>query len=168
MPLNTVLVLVSMLFINSAQALPASFKSPYFPFHVSLSLAAYVFFFASLLSAIIYLKQFRDIKLKRQSLLYGKLPSLENMEHYIHTTAVIGWNLLAIGVIVGFIWVSARDIPFSNVALKIGSSLIALSIYLGLLIIRRVKKAGGKRMAYVSIAGFTWIVITLSLGKHGF
>jgi HemX protein len=167
-PLNAVIMVVSVLFINSAKALPVTFKSTYFPFHVSLSLAAYVFLCLSFISSLVYIKQFKDIKGKKQGLLYRKLPSLENVEHYIYTAAVIGWVLLAAGTLIGVIWAKSVRVPLDKLIFKMASTFIVLGIYGVLLVVRQIKKAGGRRIAFLSVLGFLWIIVTLSIGKHAF
>jgi ABC-type transport system involved in cytochrome c biogenesis permease subunit len=167
-PLCAVFAAVSMALVNSTEPLPAPFKSPLFPFHVFSTLCAYVFFFLSFIASVLYLKQFSDIKRKRQGLLYGRVPALEDVGHYIHTSALIGWALLAAGIIIGVVWMRDQKVPLEKVIIKVLATGIVFCVYSALLIVRKVRREDPRKLALISIAGFACIVLTISIGKHAF
>jgi cytochrome c biogenesis factor len=80
-----------------------------FPVHTTLVLFAYAAFFVVFVASIMYLLQERELKLKKFSAIFHRLPSLTTVNEIATSSAAIGLTLLTVGIATGMLWSSSRD-----------------------------------------------------------
>ena len=124
--------------------------------------------------AVMYLLQERQLKIKSPGLLYRWLPSLEKLEEINHKAITIGFAFLTFGIIIGFFW--ARSVPVLDWSWgkKETWSIITWLVYAILLHIRLTSTLRGRKVAYLCILGFGFMLFTfigisfLFPGLHSF
>ena len=76
-----------------------------FAFHVTLSILAYAAFALSFVLSLIFLSEERLLRSRKLSSVVWRLPSLELLERMSHSSVLVGVISIAIGTVLGFIWV---------------------------------------------------------------
>lgn len=123
--------------------------------------------------AVLYLLQERAIKQKRPGFLFKRLPSLELIDRSGYGCLVVGFTMLTIGLITGFVYAKLQWGRFWNWDPKEVWSGITWLIYAALLHQRLTMGWRGKRAAIMAIVGFGAILFTflgvnfLLPGHHG-
>lgn len=129
-----------------------------FPVHTTLLLFAYAAFFIAFAASLMYLWQERELRLKKFSAIFHRLPSLTTVDDIGSTSASVGFTLLTLGIITGVIWSQARNgRMFHNDPIEF-FALLTWVLYLTLLHYRVQWR--GRRAAWLGIAGFGLVVCT--------
>jgi ABC-type uncharacterized transport system permease subunit len=129
-----------------------------FPVHTTLLMLAYAAFFIAFAASIMYLWQERELRLKKFSAVFHRLPSLTTVDDIGSTSASIGFTLLTLGIITGVIWSQARNgRMFHNDPIEF-FALLTWVLYLTLLHFRVQWR--GRRAAWLGVAGFALVVCT--------
>ena len=134
--------------------------------HMVCSLLSYVAFLIAFVSGLLFLIQERQLKRKRMGVLFHRLPSLETLERVNFLAVGVGFALLTIGV--GFGFVGARLVlgrwwrgdPKEYLTLALWLS------YLGLWVVRWRATLRGRRVALLSVLGFSLVLFTF-VGAKG-
>src|ERR1700682_2964963 len=98
-------------FFLTAHLAPADRLSPtaahgvVFALHVTLSILAYAAFALSFVLSVMFLAEERWWRGRMLSSVLGRLPSLKLLERMSHSSVLIGVISIAIGTVLGFIWV---------------------------------------------------------------
>lgn len=167
-PANVLITGVAALFLGRDSTLPAAFVSHWFVLHVSLSLCAYACFFVSFILSVMHLLQYYRIRRKRIGPLVHGLPSLALMEDTIMRADGLGALLLLLGTVVGFLWleflVGAAQYPHA----KINLSIATIIVYGSGVLLRALRGWRGWGPSLLSIVGFIFVLLTLSVGPHGY
>lgn len=131
--------------------------------HVTLVLLAYAAFTFAFIFSIMYYYQHQMLKQKRWSKRLFRFGDLSKSEHLAFMFSVLGFPLLLMGIILGFVWASvALDyIPWFDS--KIITSVLVLIVYGYYLYLRVVKKIHGYSLVLLNIAGFLLILINYFL-----
>jgi ABC-type uncharacterized transport system permease subunit len=162
LPFVSLLVFVSQIVRGSA-ALAASRVTDggaawLFPIHTTLLLFAYSSFFIAFSAGVMYLWQERELRLKKFSAVFHRLPSLTTVDDVGSTAASIGFTLLTLGIVTGVIWSQARSgRMFHNDPIEL-FALLTWVLYLTLLHYRVQWR--GRRAAWLGVAGFTLVLCT--------
>ena len=109
---------------------------------------------------ILYLIQENAIKTKRPGFFFQRLPSLERLDATGYSCLVIGFTLLSLGLITGFVYAKAVWGRFLGWDPKEVWSLITWLIYAALLHQRLTVGWRGRRAAIMAIVGFGVIIFT--------
>lgn len=117
--------------------------------------------------AILYLVQEHAIKSKRRGFFYRRLPALEMIDATAYTCIVIGFTMLTIGLITGFVYAKSVWGRFWGWDPKEVWSGITWLVYAALLHERVVVGWRGRRAALMTIAGFAVLLFTF-LGVNFF
>jgi ABC-type uncharacterized transport system permease subunit len=129
-------------------------KSYFLPIHTTLALFGYAALFVACAMGILYLMQERELLSRSPRSFYYLLPSLERCDTLGARIVVVGFGFLSLAIVTGLLWnENARGQYWTGDA-KQWSALLAWVIYLGLLLARRRTGWGGRRGAYLGIAGF--------------
>ncbi|HWS55657.1 MAG TPA: cytochrome c biogenesis protein CcsA [Pyrinomonadaceae bacterium] len=129
-----------------------------FPVHTTLLLFAYAAFFIAFAASVMYLWQERELRLKKFSAVFHRLPSLTTVDDIGSTSASVGFTLLTLGIITGVIWSQARNgRMFHNDPIEF-FALLTWVLYLTLLHFRVQWR--GRRAAWLGVAGFALVVCT--------
>jgi len=169
LPLLVVLQMIPAL-RPSGNAESAVLRGPLFSVHVLSLLFAYASFALACVIGITYMLLFKEIKAKHLGFFYARLPSLQVLDRMNHVTIVIGWILLTVGLIVGVVWTGqARAYASLTPQLqamsledpKILGALVCWVVYSFELFAARLIGWGGRKTAYLSLIGFTIVLINL-------
>ncbi|HLM56040.1 MAG TPA: cytochrome c biogenesis protein CcsA [Pyrinomonadaceae bacterium] len=129
-----------------------------FPVHTTLLLFAYASFFVAFAASIMYLWQERELRLKKFSAVFHRLPSLTTVDDIGSTAASVGFTLLTLGIVTGVIWSqSRRGRVWHNDPIEF-FALLTWVLYLTLLHYRVQWR--GRKAAWLGVAGFTLVVCT--------
>ena len=164
LPFVSLLVFVSQIVRGSA-ALAASRVTDgsaawLFPVHTTLLLFAYASFFVAFSASVMYLWQERELRLKKFSAVFHRLPSLTTVDDVGSTSASVGFTLLTLGIVTGVIWSQARSgRMFHNDPIEL-FALLTWVLYLTLLHYRVQWR--GRRAAWLGVAGFTLVLCTFA------
>jgi cytochrome c-type biogenesis protein CcsB len=145
-----------------AHLVPASrlFKSFWLNLHVGTMFLGNAVFALAFCAGIMYLLQERQIKHKSFGLLYRRLPSLESLDSLNRTCVIVGFPLITIGLIAGFVYAGAVWRSYWNWDPKEILSVTTWLIYAVLLHERLAVGWRGRRAAVMAIIGFAAIMVT--------
>ncbi len=148
--------------ILPSHMIPASplFKSAWVWIHVSTLFGANALFALACAAGVLYLYQERAIKRKRLGSLYGRLPSLDRLDRVNHVCLLIGFPLMTVGLLAGFLYASTVWKSPWNWDPKEILALITWLIYAVLLHERLAVGWRGRRAAWLAIFGFSAVLIT--------
>jgi cytochrome c-type biogenesis protein CcsB len=152
-------------------------ESGWFYLHVTFAFVGYATFAVAFATAVMYLLQRRQLKLKKSfSSLFSRLPSLEILDELNLKLINMGFPLFTFSILTGIVWshrskLLGADWPSDPKIIFTG---ITWLLYAALFHIRLLSVARGKRVAQLTIVAFVFVVITflgtqyLSSGPHGF
>jgi len=138
--------------------------------HVGLFLLGYAALFLTFVAGVMYIIQERELKRKRFSGVYQRLPPLGALDDLAYRTLAVGFVLVTLGLILGSFWAFVQWGANWIVDPTIALAFITWAIYLAMVCSRWAVGWRGRKAAYFSIAGFccaalTWIV---NSGVHSF
>lgn len=128
--------------------------------HTLCSLLSYAAFLVAFLSGVLFLVQERQLKRKTLGVLFHRLPSLGRLDRINFLAIGIGFVLLTIGLALGLVgehvllgrWWSGDPKEYLTVGLW--------ALYLGLWLIRLRATLRGRRVALLSVLGFSLVLFT--------
>lgn len=129
--------------------------------HTLCSLLSYAAFLTAFVAGILFLIQERQLKRKRMGWLFHRLPALGTLERLNYAAIGIGFVLLTVGLVCGFIGVRALFGRWWNGDPKEALTLLLWLSYLVLWLVRVRATLRGRRIALWSILGFTLVLFTL-------
>jgi ABC-type uncharacterized transport system permease subunit len=151
-----------------AEERSAILQGPLFGLHVSSLLFAYASFALACVIGITYVLLFKEIKAKHLGFFYARLPSLQVLDSMNHRAIVVGWVFLTIGMVAGVVWTGqvrayeSVDPRVANISLadpKIFVALVCWAVYSFAVFAARRIGWGGRRAAYLSVAGFVIVLL---------
>ena len=162
LPVVTLLVLtsqfVSMDMTKDPSTVTDGSGSWLFPVHVTLLIFGYASFFVAFAASVMYLWQERELRLKKFSAVFHRLPSLTTVDDMASTAASIGFTLLTLGIITGVIWSRARSVRMFHNDPTEFFALLTWVVYLALLHYRVQWR--GRKAAWLGVGGFTLVLCT--------
>jgi len=139
-----------------------SMQSWLLPVHASIAIIADAFLALAAIGGTMYLLQERELKQKRFGFFYSRLPSLEALDKLNQHCISIGFPLMTLGMITGYIWArqiwGGRDWHWDP---KIIWSMITWFLYAGLMHQRFTVGWRGRRAAMMTIIAFCAVLLTL-------
>lgn len=159
MPIAFVLILYAYSLPEGQVSLP-SLQSYWVNLHAIVAILGYAIFAIASCAAIMYLIQERQLKSKKPGAFYYRLPSLEVLDNLSYRALSIGFPLLTLAIFIGAIWAKFSGLnPVSPDPTAIFAVIVWL-IY-AVLIYARVRIGWrGKKASYLTILGFSYILIT--------
>ena len=165
---------ISMLFISTSTTLPSVLNNRLFEIHVIINLIGYAAFSSAFLVGFMYILLFHEIKSKKLGYFYDRLPSLAYLERINYQAILVGFIFITVGIISGsFTGISAWG-KYWDWDPKLISVLINWIFY-GLAILgKKNYRWHGKRLSYISLIGFLWIIFSMLIitqyfsGIHSF
>jgi ABC-type uncharacterized transport system permease subunit len=137
------------------------FHSPLFATHTGLALLGHAAFVLAAGYGFLFLRLYYELKRRRFSLFFDKLPPLEVLERMMLGALVAGFVALAGTVVSGGIWAhQAFDEPWQTDP-KILGTVFILIFYGVALLMRRIDRWHGRQMAIVALAGIVAIMFSL-------
>ena len=166
--------LFSSIGIEPLSEIPPHLRSVLLGFHVTSAIAGLAAFAISAAYAILYLILYQSLKRSRFGLLYDRLPDLESLESLVSASIVVGFVLLTVAIVLGLIWFERVIDNASWLDPKlVGTAFVWILYAIGILRHRAISWAG-RAMMFVSIAGFCFSLISLTIvnlffsGFHNF
>lgn len=136
-------------------------ESPLLAIHIVASLIGYCAFSLSAAFSVMYLMQYRGLKIHRLGLIFERLPALEKLEGMGYRAVLFGLGFLLIGVLLGEYLLYQDKGRLVLADPKILVALISLAVYGLAILTRKSLSIQGKRFALVSIGGFGLILLSL-------
>lgn len=150
---------VSSIFIKDLFFVREELRSNLLGTHVFSALLGYAGITISAVYGFLFLMLYNQLKQNKFGLLFDRLPNLEILEKLCFYSAVIGFILLTIAIIIGVIWLPQSNLNFSYADPKLLGTLLIWIIY-GLGILRKIYgNLRGRKLVIVSIVGF---ILTIS------
>ena len=128
--------------------------------HMVCSLLSYVAFLIAFLSGMLFLIQERQLKQKRMGALFHRLPSLGTLDDVNFAAISIGFGLLSLGVICGFVGARVLLGRWWTGDMKEWLTVMLWGAYCVLWFVRRRSTLRGRRVALLSILGFSFVLFT--------
>ncbi len=174
LPLVIVLILPAVALSGRIESLNPVLKSGWLGIHTSLAVLGDAAFAFACIVSLMYLIQERQLKAKRLGAIFHRMPPLDVMDMISGRALPIGWVLFTFGMVTGAIWAESAWGSWWNWSEpKEMWSLFTWLIYLVLLHLRTIGWRG-RKMAYLAIAGFVFVLISFFVisrtgaGKHVF
>lgn len=138
--------------------------------HVGVALLAYASLFIASVAGALYLVQEGNLRRKRWGRLFYRMPSLEALDNWAVRLAWLGHPLLTLTMISGLIQAHGLWL-FSDP--KITFTALLWLLWGGYLLMRQLRGWGGRKAAWVSLAGLAgilanWFLINLLSEGHRF
>ncbi len=166
------LMLIASLASREIMPLPPYMQTWMLPLHASIAIIADAFLALAAIGGGMYLIQERELKQKRFGYFYSRLPSLDALDKLNNHCISIGFPLMTLGMITGYIWAKqiwgGRDWHWDP---KIVWSMITWFLYAGLMHLRFTMGWRGRRAAFITIIAFCAVLLTLwfqVIGVHSY
>ncbi|WP_457567548.1 cytochrome C assembly family protein [Desulfurobacterium sp.] len=127
--------------------------------HIVSAFLGYAAFLFSTIVAILYIILERQLKKKKFSIFYHKVPSLKLLENIIYKTITVGFTFITLSMFTGAIWSQKLFGTYWSWHPKQVATLITWFIYAAILHLYISGKWHGKKLCYLSIAGTILIMI---------
>jgi ABC-type uncharacterized transport system permease subunit len=145
---------VSSLFIKDLFFVREELRSNLLGTHVFSALLGYAGITISAVYGFLFLMLYNQLKQNKFGILFDRLPNLEILEKLCFYSAVIGFILLTIAIIIGVIWLPQSNLNFSYTDPKLLGTLLIWIIY-GIGIFKKIYgNLRGRKLVIVSIIGF--------------
>ncbi|GIW41277.1 MAG: c-type cytochrome biogenesis protein CcsB [Candidatus Binatia bacterium] len=171
-PLAFLFTFSSYVFYSGVEELPESLKNAWLPVHIAPAFLGYAILGVAFCLSLAYLLQENQLKAKRRSGLFRRLPSLERLDELNHRFVTWGFALFTLAIVTGAVLAkTAWGAFWSWEPVEVWSAVTWL-LYAVLL---QMRSAGwrGRRAATLTIVGFAVLVVSffgMNLvfpGRHG-
>ena len=166
--------IISSLFIQDLVEVKDVLRNHLLGSHVFSALLGYSGITISAVYGFLYLMLYKEIKLNKFGLIFNRLPNLEVLERLSFYSAVIGFILLTVAIIIGIIWLPKAFPDFSYADPKLIGTSLAWIIYGTGILFKILGKWRGKKVVMFSILGFVLAILSttltnfLSMSFHSF
>ena len=129
--------------------------------HIFCSVLSYAAFLIAFVAGLLFLIQERQVKRKTLGVLFHRLPSLATLDRVTFRAISVGFALLSFGLLFGFVEVR---VAFGRWWLADPKMYVAVAMwlsYLVLWVVRARSTLRGRRVAVLSILGFSLVVFAL-------
>jgi len=173
LPLVVLLMMPAALLSSGIEELKPILRSGWLGLHTSLAVLGDAAFAFAFIVSIMYLIQERQLKTKHLGAIFHRLPPLDVMDTLGYKALTFGWPVFTLGMLTGSVWAESAWGSYWSWDPKETWSLITWVIYLVLLHLRTIGWRG-RKMAYLSILGFIFVLVSffvisrLGMGKHSF
>ena len=146
--------LISTIFISDLFIVKEVLRNNLLGIHVMNALLGYSGFTMSAVYGFLYLILYKDLKHNRFGLIFDRLPNLEVLEKLSFYSAVIGFALLTIAIVIGVIWLPKAFPDFSYIDPKlIGTAIVWVLYGIGIMS-KLIVHWRGRKLIMLSITGF--------------
>jgi len=160
-PFSFALVFVANLTPATGRADPV-LRSLYLPVHLFLAVFGYGALFAAFTMGVLYLFQERELLSRSPGRFYYLIPSLERSDTLGWRSVLGGFGFLTLAILTGFLWNHSLHGRYWTGDPKEWAALVAWLIYVAILAARWRGGWGGRRAAWLAIAGFAVVVFTFA------
>ena len=138
-------------------------RSLFLPVHLLLAVFGYGALFVAFAMGVLYLFQERELLSRSPRRFYYLIPSLERSRHDRRAGASLGgFGFLTLAITTGFLWNHSLHGRYWTGDPKEWAALVAWLIYVAILGARWRWGWGGRRAAWLAIAGFAVVVFTFA------
>ena len=160
-PFSFALVFVANLTPATGRADPV-LRSLYLPVHLFLAVFGYGALFAAFTMGVLYLFQERELLSRSPGRFYYLIPSLERSDTLGWRSVLGGFGFLTLAILTGFLWNHSLHGRYWTGDPKEWAALVAWLIYVAILVARWHWGWGGRRAAWLAIAGFAVVAFTFT------
>jgi len=139
---------------------PTVLTGVFLPIHATLAFVGYGALFLAFALGVLYLVQERELKARVPRTFYYLAPSLETCDSLGGDSAVVGFAFLTLTILTGALWSHNVHHRYWVGDPKEWSAVVAWFIYVALIVARFRSGWGGRRAAWLGIAGFGTVVFT--------
>lgn len=140
-------------------------QHPWLLWHIAFSLLSYGAFLLACVSGVLFLVQERQLKAKHMGRLFHSLPSLAGLDRVNLAAIAVGFVLFTLGLLCG---IAGRYMSFGRWMSLDPKESLAYGTWLAyaiLLIVRWLSTLRGRKVALLSILGFSLVLLTF-FGIH--
>jgi cytochrome c-type biogenesis protein CcsB len=134
-------------------------KSLFLPIHATLAFVGYSALFVACAMGVLYLIQERELKSRSPRAFYYLIPSLERCDTISGKAVDLGFAFLCLAIITGLLWSHAARGHYWSGDAKEWSAVAAWILYVVLIVARHRTGWGGRRAAFLGIAGFSVVAL---------
>jgi ABC-type transport system involved in cytochrome c biogenesis permease subunit len=134
-----------------------------FAFHVTLSILAYAAFALSFVLSLIFLVENRLLRNRTLGDVVWRLPALELLERMSQSSVLVGLISIAIGTVLGFIWVDRLTGQYWYYDPKYVITLVVLLLYAVYFQLARTTGWRGARASRLCIFNFFVVVLSFTV-----
>ena len=142
---------------------PTPARGPVFALHVTLSILAYAAFALSFVLSLIYLAENRLLRNRKLGEVVWRLPALDLLERMSRSSVLIGLISIAVGTILGFIWVDRLTGEYWYYDPKYVITLVILLLYAAYLQLSRTTTWRGARASRLCIFNFVIVILSFTV-----
>ncbi|MFH1195933.1 MAG: cytochrome c biogenesis protein CcsA, partial [bacterium] len=162
---SLVFQIISSLYIKDLLEVREVLRNNLLGLHVTSALLGYSGLTISAVYGILFILLYKDLKLNKFSIIFKRLPSLETLEKLSFYSAMIGFVMLTITIILGGIWLPMAFEEFSYFDPKVISTGIIWLIYGIGLFTKLLGNWYGKKVIIFSLIGFSLMLLSLLLSN---
>jgi cytochrome c-type biogenesis protein CcsB len=137
-------------------------RSAYLPVHLFMAVFGYGALFVAFTMAVMYLFQENELRSRSPRRFYYLIPSLERSDTFGGRSVLGGFGFLTLAILTGFLWNRSLHGRYWTGDPKEWAALVAWIIYVVILVARWRGRWGGRRAAWLAIAGFVVVVFTFA------
>jgi ABC-type uncharacterized transport system permease subunit len=142
---------------------PTPAHGPVFALHVTLSILAYAAFALSFVLSLIYLAEERLLRSRRLGNVVWRLPPLDLLERMSRSSVLIGLFSIAVGTVLGFVWVDRLHGQFWYYDPKYVITLLVLLLYAIYFFVARTAAWRGARASKFCIFNFVIVILSFTV-----
>ncbi len=136
------------------------FMNPLVSAHAAMILLAYGAFGLGCVSAVMYLTQERDLKMRRARAILSMLPPIQRLELATNRLLWVGLGLLTLGLAIGAGSLKRATGFYFQADPKVVWSMFVWALYAVLLVVRWRFAQGGRRFAWGAVGAFAFVMLT--------
>ncbi len=148
-------------FRRGVGTVPDDVRSLVLPIHIAVNILGEVAFALAFAVAVAYVLQERQLKKKKLTGLFQRLPPLETLDTLGFRLVSVGFPLLSLGVVSGALWAVRLDPSAPAIGATQTFGLIAWLMFGGVLLLRIAAGWRGRRAAIGTMLGFACTCVLL-------
>lgn len=166
-----VMAVVALLMLPSALGLGGErhpseiLRSPLFAMHTLAAVASYCALALASIYGVLFLLLYHELKLGRFSLVYHRLPSLDELSRTMIRSTAAGFTLLGMTIVLGFVWIS-HVFPGYYADPKVILTVVVWLVSGSALLVHYRLHRGGTLTVYLSLAGFGLLLLSTLIPGH--
>lgn len=142
---------------------PTPARGVAFAFHVTLSILAYAAFALAFVFSLVFLAEQRLLKSHKLGSVVWRLPALELLEQMSRSSVLVGLISIAIGTVLGFVWVDRLHGQIWYYDPKYVVTLVLLVLYALYFRLARTASWRGARASKLCIFNFVVVVMSFTV-----
>jgi len=138
-------------------------RSPFLGIHVFTALTGYAGITFSAIYGILFLTLYNQIKKQKYGLIFDRLPNLEILEYLSQVSALVGFIMLTIAIVIGIIWLPQAFTEPKYFDPKLIATIFVWLFYAFGLTGKWLFKWSGRKIVYLSLTGFIISLFSMSV-----